>query len=280
MPRPEYRHPLTRPISRAAGRSRAGGPSGNGDSQWTQSTDFLNRQTPPTTSGRTVKDTNEESHVQRVIWSSKNSGHPKHSTGGGGYSHHSQSQSNHTAGVPGALSPSQRSKHPLPVRRFEGWVPTCKRQLRLTGPDGSGDRGWDPRCCSRLCILTKGFRWPASPTTTSSRLQKTASPVQRSSCPGRGCTARCCCPPAGAALRPRPTGSERRRTQTPACSRIGSGDCRTAGRTGSERSTWLLAPLRPQGPDPLPWKEPRGPHPEGRGPGETSCRPMAPLGVP
>lgn len=52
-----------------------------------------------------MKDSSEESHMQRVIWSSKNSGHPKHSTRGCWLFTSQQSQSNHIAGVPGVLSP-------------------------------------------------------------------------------------------------------------------------------------------------------------------------------
>ena len=89
--------------------------------------------------------------MQRVIWSSKNSGHPKHSTRGWwlftsqpipvqphcwrAWCTEAQGGQPHTA-------PSQRSKHPLPVRRFEGWV---KRQLQKAAARDGPWRQWGQR---------------------------------------------------------------------------------------------------------------------------------------
>ena len=89
--------------------------------------------------------------MQRVIWSSKNSGHPKHSTRGWWLftsqpipvqPHCWRAWCTEPQGGQPHTAPSQRSKHPLPVRRFEGWV---KRQLQKAAARDGPWRQWGQR---------------------------------------------------------------------------------------------------------------------------------------
>lgn len=87
--------------------------------------------------------------------------------------------------------------------------------------------------------ITMGFQWSACPAATVSLLQWTAGPARKSCCPGRGCTARCCCWTFAGAWTRVATGSARSWTGPPACCWTGSGGRHTGTEDHSQhRNPW------------------------------------------